>query len=259
MPYTEFEKTRIYYQFYKKEGIPLVFIHGWAGNHTKWVNQIEFFSKNYPVIVYDLEGHGKSESAIDYSIRHYSATLHNLLNYLKLDQIYLIGHSLGGIIAQQYAIDYQERIQKLILISTSMKIITSFRKKLAILLMRLLLRVSFKKYFKILFSYTQDPEKSPDKLALLADSVCSISRKVIRNTFAEMTSFNSTDKFSSFDKPTLIILGEKDPIITSQMAQTLTQNIPNSNLKIIPSGYHEIMLENSDLVNEAILNFIEKI
>ncbi len=258
MPYAELGKSHIFYQFYKSEGIPLVFIHGWAGDSTKWESQIKFFLGKYPVIVYDLEGHGKSVKITNYSIKHHSQILHALLDFLGLKQVHLVGHSMGGMIAQQYAIDHPDRLQKLILISTTTKIITSFKKRLTTLLMRLLLRVSFRKFFKILFSYTQAPEISSEKLDALLERANEIPPKVIRKTFKEMTSYNSSKKLSTFNKPTLIMVGEKDPIISSQMVQTLHQIMPNSTLKIIQNGYHEIIIENSNLVNRTIQNFIEE-
>ncbi len=257
MPYAKLRTSRIYYEFYHNEGIPLVFIHGWAGDHSKWKKQVDFFSMRYPVIVFDLAGHGQSDPTEEYSINNHSKILHELLEYLGISQIYLVGHSMGGMVAQQFAIDFPENICKLILLSTTLKIINSFKDKLAVLLMRFLLRISFRRYCKILFTYTQPPNISPGELAMKMKEVYSMHPKIVRKTFAEMTSYNSSNKLSSFNKPTLLIVGEKDRIITPEMTKTLQKTIPQSELLVIQGGYHEIMLENSDEVNEAILKFIE--
>ncbi len=258
MPYVELNDSRIFYEYLKKKDIPLVFIHGWAGDHTKWSKQLDFFSNKFSTLIYDLEGHGYSSSAKGYSIKHYSESLFHLLEKLTISKIVLIGHSMGGMIAQQFAIDFPNLIDKLVLISTSSKIITSFRKRLAVLLMRFLLRISFNKSLKILVSYTQNPNRTPEELEKLIDHVKKISRKVVQKTFREMTIYNASQKLITFDKPSLIIVGRYDPIISLQMVQNLQKNLPRGLLTIIESGYHEIMLENADEVNQLILDFIEE-
>jgi len=257
MPYLQIGETHLFYQFYKREGIPLVFIHGWVGDHSKWENQVNFFSNHYPVIVYDLEGHGKSDPAEDYSIKHHSITLHNFLQKLEVTKIYLVGHSMGGMVAQQFAVDFSDYIQKLVLISTSSKIITSLRKRLAVLFMRFLLRISFKNFFRKLLSYTQSPQKSPEELTAMINCASSIQPHIIRKTFAKMTSFNSSKNISQFENPTLILVGAKDPIISELMVRDLQKKVPNSSLKTITVGYHELMVDNADEINRYILEFIE--
>ncbi len=257
MPYLQIDESRVFYEFIKREGIPLVFIHGWAGDHSKWEKQIEFFSNHYPVIVYDLAGHGKSGPAKDYSIKHHSIMLHNFLQQLKVTHIYLVGHSMGGMVAQQFAVDFSDYIQKLVLISTTSKIITSLRKRLAVLFMRFLLRISFNNFFRKLLSYTQTPEKSPEELTAMINYASSIPPHIIRKTFAKMTSFNSSKNISPVENPTLIIVGDKDPIISELMVRDLQKKVPNSSLKIISNGYHELMVDNPDEINRSILEFIE--
>ncbi len=257
MPYLEIHGTHVFYQYSEGEGIPLVFIHGWAGDHTRWKNQIEFFSNHFPVLIYDLEGHGKSDPAENYSMTHHAMTLSHLLERLGLSQIYLVGHSMGGMVAQQFAIDFPDRIQKLVLISTTSKIITSFRKRLAVLFMRFLLRISFDKFFKVLLSYTQRPETSEEELNALVDYASKVPHKIIRRSFAQMTAFKASKNISTFEKPVLMLVGEKDPIISGLMARDLQENMPKSSLKIIESGYHELMVDNPDIINSCILDFIK--
>lgn len=256
MPYLQIGESKLFYQFHEKKGVPLVFIHGWAGDLSKWDPQVKFFSNQYPVIVYDLMGHGNSDTVEDCSIRHHSIVLHDFLQQLGVEQIYLIGHSMGGMVAQQFIIDFPEYVQKLVLISTCSKIITSLRKRLAVLFMRVFLRISFKRFFRQLLLYTQSPDRSPEELTMMINRASSTSHYIIRKSFAEMTSFKSSQQISQFKRPTLILVGKNDPIISELMARDLKNLLPNSRLEIFKNGYHELMVEAAEEINRAILKFI---
>lgn len=77
--------------------VGLVFIHGWSCDNSYWKNQIEIFSKDYKVIAIDLAGHGKSGlNRKDYTMELFGADVAAVVNHLKLNEVILIGHSMGG-------------------------------------------------------------------------------------------------------------------------------------------------------------------
>ncbi|MGE5498487.1 MAG: alpha/beta fold hydrolase, partial [Syntrophothermus sp.] len=104
--------VKLYYEVYGN-GAPLVLIHGNGGNIGYMRPQIEFFSKNYKVIIMDCRGRGKSELGKD-SLTYIQMTkdIADLLNYLHLDSTYIVGRSDGGIIALLMAIYYPDKVKK---------------------------------------------------------------------------------------------------------------------------------------------------
>lgn len=109
MPHVRTDDIVTYYEVYG-EGYPLIFIHGGWTDHETWKPQIACFSKNYKVIVYDLRGHGKTVGSKikKYSLELFMNDLKALLETLSIEKPILCGRSLGGLIAQAYAIKYSD-------------------------------------------------------------------------------------------------------------------------------------------------------
>jgi pimeloyl-ACP methyl ester carboxylesterase len=121
MSLSNFDLNQNYYFFSEKNSTPIVFIHGVGLDHQMWEPQIEAF-KSYSTLTYDLLGHGKTPWSKDnLNFKDFSNQLNQLLNHLKLEKIYLVGFSLGSLIALNFAANNQDKIEKLILIGTTYK------------------------------------------------------------------------------------------------------------------------------------------
>src|SRR5579875_658948 len=97
--------TQLYYEMLG-EGHPLVLIHGGYKDRRKWDDQFHAFAKHYRVIRYDVRGFGKSElPPAPYADRQ---DLSDLLNYLGVEKTYLLGLSLGGIIAIDFTLEHPD-------------------------------------------------------------------------------------------------------------------------------------------------------
>ena len=101
------------------KGFPLVLIHGFLGSSKMWEPQINFFKNHFRVITPDLPGFGKSNKAKSHnSIQSIANLLMDCLEEKKIDKFYLLGHSMGGMIVQEIAKKYGNKIVKLICYST---------------------------------------------------------------------------------------------------------------------------------------------
>lgn len=100
-------------------GEPLLLIHGLGGSRRTWDHIIDDLATRYTVIAPDLPGHGESDApAGDYSLGALAASLRDLLVVLGHPTATVIGHSLGGGVALQFAYQFPERIERLVLISS---------------------------------------------------------------------------------------------------------------------------------------------
>lgn len=103
------------------EGQPLVLIHGLFGSADNWGNITKHFAQHFQVISIDLRNHGRSPHSELQSYTEMADDLLELCDTLGLQQICLLGHSLGGKVAMQFATHYPERVSKLIVVDMGMR------------------------------------------------------------------------------------------------------------------------------------------
>ena len=102
------------------QGLSVVFIHGWAASHRFWKYQIPHFKLKYQVTAYDLRGHGESDKpSTGYTVNDHVNDLELLLEDLRIENAVLIGHSLGGMIALEYALKAPHNLRGLVLVGAS--------------------------------------------------------------------------------------------------------------------------------------------
>lgn len=98
------------------EGRPLVFIHGAGASHDMGRPQVEHFSREYKVVTYDVRGHGQSQGAdTKYSCGLFPDDLRTLLKGFDIEKPVIFGLSLGGMIAQAYAVKHPDDLSGLVL------------------------------------------------------------------------------------------------------------------------------------------------
>ena len=101
------------------QGPVLLLLHGLGCDHTTWEPVIDSLAKRYTVIAPDLLGHGQSaKPRADYSVGGYANGMRDLLTVLGIDRVTVVGHSFGGGVAMQFAYQFPERTERLILVSS---------------------------------------------------------------------------------------------------------------------------------------------
>jgi esterase len=103
------------------EGQPLVLIHGLFGSADNWGIIAKHFAQHFQVISIDLRNHGRSPHSESQTYADMADDLLQLCDTLGLEQIHLLGHSLGGKVAMQFATQYPERVGKLIVVDMAMR------------------------------------------------------------------------------------------------------------------------------------------
>jgi pimeloyl-ACP methyl ester carboxylesterase len=100
------------------KGPALLLLHGLACDHTTWLPVIERLARHHTVIAPDLLGHGQSaKPRADYSVGGYANGMRDLLTVLDIDKVTVVGHSLGGGVAMQFAYQFPERTERLVLVA----------------------------------------------------------------------------------------------------------------------------------------------
>jgi len=98
-------------------GHPLVLIHGVGMDLTMWDAQTAALGRHLTVIRYDMLGHGGSATRSHAKLRDFVDQLRRLLDHLSLDRVYLVGFSMGGMVAQAFAVHHPDRVARLVIMS----------------------------------------------------------------------------------------------------------------------------------------------
>ncbi|MGX4707497.1 alpha/beta fold hydrolase, partial [Rhodococcus ruber] len=100
------------------DGPALLLIHGIGDNSSTWQEVIPHLARKYTVIAPDLLGHGRSDKPrADYSVAAYANGVRDLLSVLGIEHVTVVGHSLGGGVAMQFAYQFPQMVDRLILVS----------------------------------------------------------------------------------------------------------------------------------------------
>ena len=105
-------------------GLPVVFVHSFAGDATHWTAQLEHLRKTRRAVAFDLRGHGQSEASAqeDYAIESLAEDIKAVADGLEIEQFVLVGHSIGGATALEFAGKHPQRVAGLILVGAPGKI-----------------------------------------------------------------------------------------------------------------------------------------
>jgi len=240
-------------------GIPLVLVHGFLGSSEMWRPQIKFFKDNFRVIVPALPGFGKSNTVDSCdSIECMAKVILNLLENKKIKNFNLLGHSMGGMIVQEMTKLAGKKILKLICYGTGprgnipgrFETIDQSREKLKINGLEFTANRIAKTWFI-------DKEKA--KYFYLCDEASKqTSLEATDNGLIAMKNWNGVENLKNIKNETLIVWGNQDKAYNYDQVETLNNNIPNSDLKIINGCSHNVHLEKPDEFNFIVEEFLKK-
>jgi len=240
-------------------GTPLVLVHGFLGSSEMWSPQIKFFKDNFRVIVPALPGFGKS-NAIDScdSIECMAIAILNLLEKKEIKKFNLLGHSMGGMIVQEMTKLAGEKILKLICYGTGprgdipgrFETIDQSREKLKINGLELTANRIAKTWF-----IKEDKAKY---FYLCDEAGKQTSLEATDNGLIAMKNWNGVENLKNINNETLIIWGNQDKAYNFNQIETLNDNIPNSNLKVIKDCSHNVHLEKPDEFNIIVEEFLKR-
>jgi 3-oxoadipate enol-lactonase len=246
---------------YEGEGIPLIFVHAFPLNSDMFQPQVEFFKNKYRVITYDVRGLGKSKSDNNqFTMETYANDLLSIIEHLKLEKVFACGVSMGGYIILRSCIKNPEIFKCIILADTKAE-----RDDDIGLINRSNVIANIKNGKKEEFISTFLP-KLINKKSYSNDKLRTFLENILNNNFGEgicgaqlalATRTNVVDYLKSFNIPALILVGEDDELTPLSCSVNMNKLIPNSELIIIPDSGHLSNLENSQVFNKYIIEFLK--
>ena len=239
------------------KGFPLVLVHGFLGSSQMWEPQIKYFKKNYRVLTPDLPGFGKSnKSESCNSINSMAQVIIDCLNKKGINNFYLLGHSMGGMIVQEIVKIVGERVSKLICYGTGpfgevpgrFESMDQSREKLK----KTGLQITAHRIAKTWFVKGENAKY----FYLCSNAGKATNLKAADNALIAMKNWNGLENLKNIKSKTLIVWGDQDKSYNFDQADALNKNIQNSELKIFKGCSHNTHLEKPDEFNACVQNFL---
>ncbi len=265
--YTELDGLKIKYDEYGNANqTHVLFIHGLGSSSLVWRDTPQALSENFHTISIDLVGFGGSDAPeLDYTIDYFSKFVKSFLKQIGIpeqDKIIIIGHSLGGYIAIEYALQNPEKIEKLILIDSSGMLTqpTPLLQQYLDAVLESDSKLMCNKVKSVFERMLAHPELL---LPIVVDLFISrIERPGAKHAF-ESAFRNSTTRSISLERlekikdlPCLIIWGEKDNVIPFECADKFRQILRDAEVTKIEDAGHNPLVEKTAIVYQKILTFL---
>jgi pimeloyl-ACP methyl ester carboxylesterase len=249
------------------QGKPLVLIMGYSGGQIGWMFQRRAFAKHYRVITFDNRGVGKTDKPDGaYSIRMMADDTVGLMDYLGIEKAHILGVSMGGMIAQEIAINYPGRVGKLILGCTAAGkngasgISAVFPEALGLSEDNTyddVRSLPIRKVVNSLCSYGFNKCHYRWLVAQLARVFFRFSSQVgLRGQLEAIMGHVTFDRLQKISSPTMVITGTEDRIVTPGSSEELVDVIPGARLVRFEGGSHTFFIEERGRFNREVLDFL---
>ena len=250
-----FDNTPIVYQEAGSGEQVLVFVHCWGCDKSYWEGQLKYFSDKYSVIAIDLAGHG--ESGLDrkeWSVENYGKDVKAVVEKGNLNDVILIGHSMGGPVVLSAALQLDDKVKALIAIDMFQDIERVFSKEDF---------DAFYKQFEDDFSATTKNyistifgDKADSNLVKsVSEDIASEPKDIALASFIGLFNFKEAEEFDKIDIPVRFLNSDKFPT----NIESAKKHIRDFDLRIIKGTGHFPMLEKPDEFNKLLEEIINEL
>lgn len=266
MPLSKIGDIHIYYETHGR-GDPLLLIMGYGSNSGHWHAILDKLATQRRVIIFDNRGTGRSDKPdIPYTAQMLVGDVIGMLDNLDINKTDVFGVSMGGMIAQELALSYPERINALVLGCTSCggsHAVPSSKEAIEFLFNVEINKLSIEERALATIPWlwnTDFTEKHPEAV----QQYVAVTSEYPTPPYAYTCQANFIITFTSYDRlpalkaHTLVICGSKDRLISPENSRILASRIPGAELAIIENGGHGFITDSAEQASHIILDFLKK-
>lgn len=230
-------KPKIYYETVGA-GPPLILVHGLGGSRRWWRKNLEALAAHFTVYTVDLIGFGKSRDGHRFVLNEAADALYEWLNALGLEHVTLIGHSMGGRIGAELAVDHPGSVERLVLIDSPVLPFGhgTIRQLWGMFEALLIAPIDLLRVLIV------------DTLHTGPITTLRIGRELLHTDIAK--------KLAQLQLPTLIIWGERDTIVPKRIGEELAAQLGQERFVLLRGAGHVPMWERPAAFNRAVLGFL---
>jgi len=237
MPFVATDGAEIYFERHGESGEPLVLVHGFTGDISDWRFQIEEFAPIHRLLVLENRGHGRSPAPHDPSA--YSPTImaddvEAVASHVGFDRYHLVGHSMGGAIAQEIALRHPQGLLSLTLHDTAHRF-----------------------NHRPMQLPDEPPALSPERMQYVSERLGRMSPDTLLGCWNALQAWGGTEeRLPGLPVRTLVICGERDAALIVDGSHLLAELIPNAQLCVIAAAGHSPQEERPEAFNAALRAFL---
>lgn len=235
----------------KTDGEVIIFLHGYTDSWYSFSVVLSLLSTEYHTYSLTQRGHGDSEKPDRYGFNDFASDIEAFMNKLGIESATIVGHSMGSFIAQRVAIDYTNRVSRLILIASAPSAlnnegIVEFRETVG----RLDDPIDRTFVYEFQSSTLLNPVPNEFLEKVVTESM-KVPARVWKVVLSELSKVDHSDQLRQINKPTLIVWGDQDDFFTLEEQETLASRISNSTFKIYRETGHGLHWEKpQEFVND---------
>jgi len=262
MPYAENHGTRIYWEEHG-EGEPLLLIMGLGYTLEMWHRTVPALAKRYRTIIFDNRGVGRSNVPPGpYSMPMMAADAAAVMDAAGVGRAHVFGVSMGGVIAQELALQSPQRVRSLILGCThhgGPEAVLAEPEVLSLLAARGTMGVE--EGIRAMVPFIYDPATSRERI----EEDLAIRRRTYPTSEGYLAqlqgifTYESRSRLAQLDVPTLVLHGESDRLVPPENGRRLAQLIARAKLVMIPEASHIFMTDQPEAAHQAILDFLKEV
>lgn len=244
-------------------GFPLILISGYGSTMELWEpGTINALATHYQVIIFDNRGIGQTEKGTKaFSIEQFSEDSCGLMDALGIKQAHVMGWSMGGMIAQELALQHPDRISKLILYGAHCGA-SMFPPRPEIIQMLTDLsgtpRERGMRYLGVLFSGEWMQNNGMRIGQIFGRPMGNISEDTVSQQSEAIEAWpGSADRLSGMRFPVLLISGADDNLVIAKNLEFMSSKIPNAQMELVENSGHGLMFQHPELFCEKVLGFLK--
>jgi len=231
-------------------GTPTVcFVHGTGGSSDVWTGQLDGLADLGHILALDLPGHGRSGGTIPKTIEDAAAVVAGFLDALGIERAVIGGHSMGGAIAQQFALSYRDRLAGLILIGTGARLRVLPR-------LLALLEANTGEGVDLLMSLAVGAQAPLALRPALHRATADNPPGVVLGDLRACDAFDVMTRIGTVDAPALVICGADDQLTPPKYSRFLGEKIAGARVVVVPRAGHYVQAEKPRETTAAIREFL---
>lgn len=238
----------------------LLFLHGVGGGHAAWDRQLPYFAaRGYRALAWDQPGYGDAPAVDPYDLENVAAALRQRIDG---EPAILVGHSMGGFVAQEAYARHPERVRALVLCFTS----AAFgggdddfaRQFIAARIGPLDAGQTMGEIAARLMPAMRGTRSQPEGLALAERIMAAVPPQTYRRAVRLLTTFDRRARLPEIRVPTLLIAGGDDRLAPPAVMERMAQKIPGAEYVLLQGCGHLGPMDQPDPFNEALADFLER-